>query len=398
MKSFINLDYDATVIEILPEDEIPEDKYLYPDMNYINGYEQYIKMEVYTAGYPRVDAYNGEKHFSTGMIKVLKDKKGHFSHDCPTKKGSSGSPLLNISQQVIGIHYGCNERQTMNFGIFIGEIIENLKKDENNIILKGNLINKINIINIKRKEKEKKSNPDIIDFKNTNLAEDNNIIKIKKKKKAKEIIKVNEKEEDKINKKEDPKKPEDILLINALSKGEQKKKNFKPIKESDMALVGMIFNNPSFMNIIKTMYKNPIMAEYLNNTPEIKKLKEKNPIFKEVLGNPELLDKLFTPDLFNTYAQMASMINNNEDEEDKKEDIKINNKNDTMNQQNDINNLLGNINFINGLNDNNNIVNPQLDKNNEKKEINLNLGNNINDNLNLNNNQGDDNQKNRKKY
>lgn len=34
-----------------------------------------------------------------------------------------------------------------------------------------------------------------------------------------------------------------------------------------MALVGMVFNNPSFMNIIKTMYKDPTMAEYLNNTP-----------------------------------------------------------------------------------------------------------------------------------
>ena len=180
MKSFINLGYDATIIEILSEDEIPEDKYLYPDMNYINGYEQYIKMEVYTAGYPSVDLYKGEKHFSTGIIKALKDNKGHFSHDCPTKRGSSGSPLLNISQQVIGIHFGCNNKETINFGIFIGVIIENLKKDENNIILKGNLTNKIYI---KRKEKEKKSNPDIIDYKQTNSTEDNKIILIKIKKK-----------------------------------------------------------------------------------------------------------------------------------------------------------------------------------------------------------------------
>ena len=114
------------------------------------------------------------------------------------------------------------------------------------------------------------------------------------------------------------------------------------------------------------------------------------------MANPELMDKLFTPDIFNTFSQMASMINNNE--EDRKEEIKISNKNDTMNQQNDINNLLGNINFINGLNGNNNILNPQLDKNNEKKEINLNLGNDINDILNLNNIQGDDSQKNGKKY
>ena len=32
MKSFKNLGFDATIIEIFSEDEIPEDKFLYPDM------------------------------------------------------------------------------------------------------------------------------------------------------------------------------------------------------------------------------------------------------------------------------------------------------------------------------------------------------------------------------
>ena len=32
MKSFILIDIDATLIEILPEDNIPDDKYLYPDL------------------------------------------------------------------------------------------------------------------------------------------------------------------------------------------------------------------------------------------------------------------------------------------------------------------------------------------------------------------------------
>ena len=84
-----------------------------------------------------------------------------------------------------------------------------------------------------------------------------------------------------------------------------------------MALIGSIFNSPSFMTLIKTLYKSPIMAEYLNNTPEIKRLKEKNPIFKEVLANPELMDKLFTPELFNTFFQMSSMINKDKDENNK---------------------------------------------------------------------------------
>ena len=133
-----------------------------------------------------------------------------------------------------------------------------------------------------------------------------------------------------------------------LSEGEKNNKKFKPISQSDMALIGSIFNNPSLITLLKTLYKNPMMAEYLNNTPEIKRLKEKNPIFKEVLGNPELMEKLFTPELFNTFSQMYSMINKDEDKDKikKNEDNEIKeNNNDLMNQQIDMNNLINNINM-----------------------------------------------------
>ena len=98
-----------------------------------------------------------------------------------------------------------------------------------------------------------------------------------------------------------------------LSEGEKNNKKFKPLSQSDMALIGSIFNNPVFMTLIKTLYKNPKLAEYLNNIPEIKRLKEKNPIIKEVLGNSALVDKLFTTELFNTFFQMSSMISKDED-------------------------------------------------------------------------------------
>ena len=43
---FFEEDLDATLIEIIKEDNIPEDKYLIPDLNYKNGYDFYIGKKV----------------------------------------------------------------------------------------------------------------------------------------------------------------------------------------------------------------------------------------------------------------------------------------------------------------------------------------------------------------
>ena len=38
-----NKPIDATIIEIINQDKIPEDKYLFPDLNYRNGFNLFIK-------------------------------------------------------------------------------------------------------------------------------------------------------------------------------------------------------------------------------------------------------------------------------------------------------------------------------------------------------------------
>ena len=43
IECFIDDDIDATIIEILPEDEIPENKYLYPDLNYESDFDNYFQ-------------------------------------------------------------------------------------------------------------------------------------------------------------------------------------------------------------------------------------------------------------------------------------------------------------------------------------------------------------------
>ena len=58
-------DLDVILIEILEEDNIPNEKFLFPDLNYQNdGFSFYKDSQVYTAGYPDVNVYKGERHMS----------------------------------------------------------------------------------------------------------------------------------------------------------------------------------------------------------------------------------------------------------------------------------------------------------------------------------------------
>ena len=174
IKSFDQKNFDATIIEILPEDKIPENKYLYPDLNYKNenGFENYFqkpKVLIYTGGYPDVEIYKDDKHYSGGEIVAIKyddGTKNNFLHDCSTKEGSSGSLLINSNQQVIGIHHGCNNKKTINYGLFVGAIINDLDKEykKNKFIFKSTIINGVVKKEIKKDDKNGEKN----DISNTN--------------------------------------------------------------------------------------------------------------------------------------------------------------------------------------------------------------------------------------
>ena len=109
-----------TLIEIIPNDGISENKYMLPDLNYKKGYENYKKEKVYTIGYN--DNYK-ERYISLGKITSIKDIE--FSH---TANSNLGSPIFSFKDQfVIGIH-----KQKSN-GIFIGKILDKLRKENINI-------------------------------------------------------------------------------------------------------------------------------------------------------------------------------------------------------------------------------------------------------------------------
>ena len=102
---------DTTIIEIIDKDEIPEDKYLLPDLNYKNenGYKNYIDKEFYLAGYPiKNNNYLVERHICSGEIKKI-ENDFEFKHSLDTEHGSSGFQICLIdNQNVIGIHKnGC---------------------------------------------------------------------------------------------------------------------------------------------------------------------------------------------------------------------------------------------------------------------------------------------------
>ena len=113
---------DIIIIEIIKDDNISDDKYLYPDLNYIDGYNKMMDNNIFLAGYP---INSDEKFISSGKIKKIKSDYT-FEHNLDTKIGSYGSPIFNETSQVVGIHTSFDEYKAINNGIFIEEIIKAL--------------------------------------------------------------------------------------------------------------------------------------------------------------------------------------------------------------------------------------------------------------------------------
>lgn len=142
---------DATVIQILKSDNIPENKFLNYDLNYKSerGYKEYLNKRFCLAGYPKSDIAKKERHISSGQITGI-IKNYQFLHLLDTNKGSSGSPIILMeNKNVIGIHTSGGSNAPINKGLFIGKVIEELNKDEIKINLDHQLLLNENIQNNK---------------------------------------------------------------------------------------------------------------------------------------------------------------------------------------------------------------------------------------------------------
>ena len=302
-------DLDITIIQILPKDNISEDKFLLPDFNYINGASDYIDKQIYIGGYPKVIIHKKEKHFSSGVIRSLSNNKTNFFHSSDTREGSSGSPIVNSDKKVIGIHNGAY--QEVNYGTFISSIIDRLTTERN--------IEKIN----------------------DNTPYENNNKEINDKEERDEIPNIEAKKDEDKNEDEQPK--EDIKIntfnennyINNLIKSSP----MLTLSQENMSKFGNLVGNPNYVNYVKNYYSNPVVREGLKNDQNFQTLLKINPAMRMVYDNPELIDKIFTPEMCNNMSK--ALINGN-NEEIKAVDQKITNtiinelnkKNDNDNDNN----------------------------------------------------------------
>ena len=163
---YINEKYNTAIIEIKEEDNIDnyidlDDKILNDIIYNKNEIEKYKNNEIYLIQYPE-----NELLIAFGKIESNQDfvDSNRFVHNCITNFGSSGSPILNLNNKVIGMHVYANRKNNKQIGQFLNcpikEFIEinfynNKSKEQiikdislnNNFLSQDNQMKKWNIIN-----------------------------------------------------------------------------------------------------------------------------------------------------------------------------------------------------------------------------------------------------------
>ena len=96
---FDNVGIDATVVEILPEDDISDDYFLLPNYDYMYNFERLKLKKVTILQYPK----DYSLCYSDGIIIDIKNYE--LTHFASSLECSSGSPIiLKDTETVIGIH------------------------------------------------------------------------------------------------------------------------------------------------------------------------------------------------------------------------------------------------------------------------------------------------------
>jgi len=139
---------DITLIEIIEIDQIPNDKYLIPDYNYKNGFEYYKDKSFYMAGYPQFLGKKNERCICSGQINEVDGFD--FEHTLDSRGSSSGSPICLIDNKcVVGIHKQGDTQRPINYGTFLGIILEKLQNDGSNEVTEEEEEHEFHFSNIK---------------------------------------------------------------------------------------------------------------------------------------------------------------------------------------------------------------------------------------------------------
>ena len=121
---YTNEKYDITIIELKETDEIKNflelDDIIIDDIiNNNNKNKEFIDKTIYIIQYPE-----SELSVSYGLLdNIYADKNYNFIHKCSTKNGSSGSPIMNMSNKIIGVHKE-GYKDEYNIGSFLNEAIK----------------------------------------------------------------------------------------------------------------------------------------------------------------------------------------------------------------------------------------------------------------------------------
>ena len=164
---YTNEEYDITIIEIKEEDNINNylelDDIIINDVLYNkNKNIEYINETIYIIQYPE-----NKLSVSYGILdKIYEDKKYNFNHKCNTKEGSSGSPILNLNNKLIGVHKVKVGTQKYNKGSFLNYAIKEFIQLNNNY---NNNINNNDKNEITLNEIKDKNNSNIKEIKNDKL-------------------------------------------------------------------------------------------------------------------------------------------------------------------------------------------------------------------------------------
>ena len=111
--------YDISIIEIKNTDNIEIATFLEIQDNILNinfdEYENFKNISIYVIHYP----FGNKSECSFGVLINISEKY-ELLHRCETHEGSSGAPILNISNyKIIGIHKGTFKNYNYNNGTFI---------------------------------------------------------------------------------------------------------------------------------------------------------------------------------------------------------------------------------------------------------------------------------------
>lgn len=170
-KTYTDSSYDVTIIEIKKSDGINIDSFFeIEDKIFLNDVDEVFRNNaIYLLHYSQ----GGRMNFSNGIISNIKEDNYTIEHNCDSKKGSSGGPLINsVNLKIIGIHRGGNiDNENYNVGTLLKEpislFIEKMKFKEDNInkkdlIFNDNANQKYN--SYKKNKKIKKDNKNMETF------------------------------------------------------------------------------------------------------------------------------------------------------------------------------------------------------------------------------------------